>query len=77
MIYEMYAIYDKKAGLFGTPIYQVNLETAKRYFHYLCSKQTEIDPLDLDLYYLGKFNSTTGEILPVKPDFVCGGIVKE
>lgn len=77
MIYEIYAIYDKKAGLFGTPIFQINIETAKRYFNYLMSKQTEIDPLDLDLYAVGKYNATTGEMVTHKPEFVCGAIVKE
>lgn len=77
MIYEIYAIYDKKAGLFGTPIFQINIETAKRYYNYLMTKQTDLDPLDLDLYYVGKYNSTTGEIVSCKPEFVCGAIVKE
>lgn len=77
MIYVMCCIYDKKAGLYGTPIFQVNMETAKRYYHYLMSKQTEIDPLDLDLYYVGTFNATTGEMVTSKPEFVCGAIVKE
>lgn len=72
MNYEIYCIYDKKAGLFGTPMCEINELTAKRHYEFLLTRQQELDPFDLDLYKVGGFSAATGEIEAHKPVFVCG-----
>lgn len=61
---NLYSVYDKAAGAYSNPLYQPNDALAIRSFQYACT-QTDSNlythPQDFQLYYVGTFNSNTGE----------------
>lgn len=64
-------VFDRVAGLYGTPSFSVNIQTAIREFNYLMSNAKAV-AYDCDLYQLGTFNTVTGDINTLeKPEFVC------
>lgn len=80
MVYELYVIYDKKAGMYSNPQIELNQECAIRRFHFILQQSASqgIEPTDCELYKIGTFNSIKGTIKALqKPLFVCGGVVNE
>lgn len=72
----LYTIYDKCSGLYSEPFTSVNDDVAKRRFKQICVNSPTMAG-DLQLYKLGEYNSSTGEILlayPLKPEFLEGGV---
>lgn len=72
MITKLYTIRDRKSNIYGTPFGSFNHDTAIRDFHGFC-KQVSNAYLadDLELYFLGEFNSDSGEIIRTdKPEFL-------
>lgn len=80
MFYNIYSIYDRKAGMFGAPFLSHNDATASRQFNYQMS-QAQMVAQDCELYALGVFDSNSGQIdvTEFKPRFVVafGQEVKE
>ena len=74
-IYPMFAYRDNKASSFTPPFVCVNVAVAKRDFDYRLNndKSMGFSPSDYDLYQLGYFNSTTGEIKAILPEFIVNG----
>lgn len=80
MVYELYSIFDKKAGMYSNPQIEINQECAIRRFHFILqqSESQGIEPTDCELYKIGSFDSVKGTIDALeKPLFVCGGVVNE
>ena len=81
MIKELYSIEDSTAGDFGQPAPSMNDQTAMRDFKMLINDQGTVmnsKPEDFNLYKVGKYNSETGELIPLKPTkIVNGASVKE
>lgn len=72
MITNLYTIYDRKSGMYGTPFASPNDGCAKRDFHAFCSHTAnEYIREDLELYKLGAFDSASGCLTdPQKPEFL-------
>lgn len=67
---EVFSIYDRCSGTYGTPMFEVNHETAKRHYDYLM-KNAEMVAQDCDLYFLGSFDNQTGKLTVCEqPEFV-------
>lgn len=80
MVYELYSIYDKKAGMYSNPQVEINQQCAIRRFNYILQQSASqgIEPTDCELYKIGTFDSDKGTIDSLeKPLFVCGGVVNE
>lgn len=80
MFYNLYVIFDKKAGLYSNPLVELNDDCAIRRFHFITlqSASQGIEPTDCELYFIGSYNSYSGIIeAKEKPVFVCGGVVNE
>jgi hypothetical protein len=80
MVYELYSIYDKKAGMYSNPQVEINQECAIRRFHFILQQSASqgIESTDCELYKIGTFDSVKGTIKALqKPLFVCGGVVNE
>lgn len=76
MILEFFVIYDKCSGIYSEPFTAVNTQVAQRRFKQICLSSSVVAP-DLQLYKLGYFNSSTGDITltdNLKPEFVEGGV---
>lgn len=76
---KLYTMRDRKSGIYGTPFASYNHATAQRDFKSFCSmSQNQYLSGDMELYYIGEFESDTGEIYAdVKPEFILGGDVIE
>lgn len=70
MIYEMYAIKDVVAGQISEPRLFVNSGVADRWFQTAFVEKSDIAG-DLQLWFIGSFNSESGEIVS-DPQFVRG-----
>lgn len=72
MISKVYVMRDRKAGFYGTPFFSQNDATATRDFFGFCRMpQNEYLADDLELYYVGEFDSESGEITSLrKPVFL-------
>lgn len=70
---KLYSIYDRVSGLYSVPLCMQNDGVAKRNFPYICENdpQFKMFPGDLELYYIGDYNTSSGAIVPVdKPVFI-------
>lgn len=78
MIYQMYAILDKKAGLYTMPIAEHNDDVAKRYFRHITANNSYVPASDCELYRIGSYDSVHGIFTPVSPlEFIEVGVDKE
>lgn len=76
MIFEMYSIKDNKTG-YMQPTLEMSEETAVRKFAHLLADSTALISFaseDFDLYRIGEFNSDSGIVTPITPEFVTNGI---
>lgn len=64
MKFLIFCIYDKVASSFGEPKFFINEGLAARYFMSMCNQTEEIKTIasDLDVYQLGSFDSSTGNL---------------
>ena len=71
----MYCFRDNKANDFSPPMCHVNESTAKRDFDMRIHSDRSMgfSPNDYDLYYVGEFDTETGSVDSVLPEFVCNG----
>lgn len=69
---KIYAVRDKLAG-FCFVMSQSNDEVAKRNFN-LMYKPDSDNVEDFELWYVGDWNTDSGKIKAVTPDFVCRGM---
>lgn len=73
MIYKIYSVKDRLAG-YGVIVLQDNDAVAMRAFENGCSDPSSTwstHPSDFDLYYIGDFDTHSGEILPDGPKYLC------
>lgn len=68
----MYAIRDMLIE-FHAPMIGVNDEQMKRDFKVFCSNKAELEKNDLQLFKIGDFNTDTGMLIPIEPEYICGG----
>lgn len=80
MLYEVYSIYDMKAGLFLKPIFVQKKGQAIRMFENACGDVNAKDsmlskyPNDFQLHRIGEFDEESGKINGlVAPEFVVNG----
>ena len=77
MIYNMYAIYDKRTGYMAPTGYQ-NHEVAKRAFALDINsaemKLVQANPEDFQLEHIGHYNTETGELKEHKAEIICTAI---
>lgn len=72
MIYPMFAIYDRKVG-FMTPTVDQNEATAMRNFEHAIMESASLlatHPGDYALYKIGAFDSESGELRHIDPEFI-------
>lgn len=70
---NLYTIRDRKASTYGTPFASFNHETAIRDFKGFCAQAQNVYLApDLELYFIGTFESETGEVNMAhdKPEFL-------
>lgn len=72
MIQPIYAIRDMVVE-FHAPIMGVNDDQMKRDFKVYCSNKAELERADLQLYKIGSFDTVTGKIEAIEPEFMIGG----
>lgn len=72
MITKLYTIRDRKSCMYGSPFGSYNNDTAIRDFQGFCNQvQNQYLADDLELYYIGSFDSDFGCIQgPDKPEFL-------
>lgn len=73
MLVNLYSIRDRKAG-FLVPTHDINDETAQRNFAYAIQRADSMYlafPDDYDLYYVGQYDTDSGEIAGCIPRHVC------
>lgn len=76
MIYPIYAIRDQKVAFDTQLILQANEAAAVRGFTYMINNPSGVPnfaPNDFDFYKIGEFNSETGEIKGIMPEFIVNG----
>lgn len=76
MLMNVYSIFDKCSGIYSEPFCAINDDVAKRRFKQICLSSSVVAP-DLQLYKLGEFESSTGELFltkNLKPVFLEGGV---
>lgn len=69
MIYNLYSYYDRVSGLYSAPVPAVNRATAIRSF--LEVQKQNPSAKDVEIYEVGSYNISTGEMITKKPEFVC------
>jgi len=69
---NIYSIYDTVAKIFNKPFTEHNDESAKRSFQTASTDQPH--RADYNLYHLGYYDDTTGEIIPVDPLKIYSGL---
>lgn len=69
MIYNLYSYYDRVSGLYSAPVPAVNRATAIRSF--LEVQKQNPSAKDVEIYEVGSYNISTGEMIAKKPEFVC------
>lgn len=67
----IYAIRDMVVE-FHAPIVGVNDEQMKRDFRVYCNNKAELEKADLQLYKIGTFDTVTGKIEGIEPQFMIG-----
>lgn len=73
----MYALYDKKAEVYDTPVFMLNEVTAKRWFYTLVQKgegRFEFFADEIELHKICKFNVITGKVFEIKKEIVLEGL---
>lgn len=74
MLINVYVINDKVGGQSYEPFLKSNEAIALRSFRYICSTCKEVMPNDLDLYYLGTYDTETMSYSLLKtPKFLING----
>lgn len=68
----IYAIRDMLVE-FHAPIIGVNDDQMKRDFKVFCNNKAELERADMQLFKIGSFDTTTGKIEPIEPQFIMGG----
>jgi hypothetical protein len=75
MVTRLYAVRDSKLNEYNQPYSLANDEVAKRVLSMAVndSKKSMMTqyPSDYDLYWIGEYNSVSGEVIPCKPVHVC------
>ena len=74
---SLYSVRDSKADSFGVPFTAVNDNVASRMFEQLANDEASTIynyPEDYNLYKIGSFNTTHGELNPQKPEHVISGL---
>lgn len=73
----IYAVYDKKAQVYGTPFYSITAATALRDFgHAAKDPANEIGryPEDFSLWYFGMWDDSNGRIELKEPSHVANAL---
>lgn len=69
----IYAIRDMLIE-FHAPIVGVNDQQMERDFQVYCMNKAELERNDLQLYKVGEFDTVTGHITSMEPEFLRGGM---
>lgn len=76
MIYQMYVIYDRIAGIYGTPFTSLNDATAVRQFRHQIASNLMAEPTDFELYECGSFDAHSGLVTALPQNrFIEKGVV--
>lgn len=68
----LYSYFDRKAHCYGAPFTAANNDVAVRQFAGLIQDAGErLAIYDTELYVVGQFDSDTGVITSLDPDFIC------
>lgn len=77
MINYVYALKNKKSGNFGKPLFEVIPDEAAAEAFTVSFKEapeSESERIkELELYYIGKFDTKTGVLQPIDPVFILDG----
>ncbi len=76
MKYPIFAMKDRKVG-FMTPMVDQNVPSAVRNFKFAVGRQDSImkvQPDDFSLYQIGEYETDTGVIKPMDPQFIVDAI---
>ena len=76
----MYALYDKKAEMYDTPVFLLSDVHAKRWFYTMVQKKEgrfEYFADEIELHKITKFNVTTGKLFEEKVQIILEGKQKE
>lgn len=76
---KIYAVLDNKAKTFNAPFFQPNQVAAVRAFNMEVNRADPLNaihqhPEDFDLYYIGDYNTETGQLLPHEPELLVTAI---
>lgn len=66
---SVYVVHDRLAGLYGSPVCHVNKSCALRWFSSDVLSKSPYNR-DLDLFYIGDFDTATGIMSVCAPEFV-------
>lgn len=77
MVYNLYCIYDRISGQFGSPTPHVNEASAQRWFLHCVNSNEFAEPTDFELYCVGEFNINSGKLVGCEPQFILKGKVIE
>lgn len=68
MEYEIYTVYDRVSGMYGGLVLHVNKASAIRWFGDIMTNNEHA--ADMDLYYIGTFDTQDGQSCMASPVFV-------
>lgn len=75
MVLNAYAIFDAKADVFGMPFFCLNDPVAQRTIAAAMQDGNTLFgkyPADYQLWRIGSFDDSKGELVPLVPSIVCG-----
>lgn len=75
MIYNLYVIFDKVAGVYSVPFASLSDATAIRQFEHQIVANLMAEPTDFELYSVGSFDVSSGVITSTSLRFVSRGSV--
>lgn len=64
MIFQIYAVKDELAGIFGN-LMVVNEKVAARTFKWMAQEMEKSDTEDKRVYLMGKYDNETGQVMPI------------
>lgn len=73
MIYNLYSVRDVKTS-FAAPFVDISDASAERGFAFAFQNQSNLmhfSPADFSLYRVGMFDSESGHITEILPEFIC------
>lgn len=76
MIHPIFSVRDQMVG-YNDPFVAINRNVAERDFTNVVNNENGriyLNPNHYDLYYIGDFNTETGQITPCEPELIVTGL---